>query len=236
MLRYFFLIIFLAVVVIVAIAGRRGQTSSKPPIQIFPDMKWQPRFDAQHESGFYADARAARQPVQGTVPLGYTVPKAYYTTGANNNALVERPGAFSDSPDYYDTGKFGGVYGDGIPAEAGVVNAALLDRGRQRFNINCAPCHGATGAGNGMVKQLGLSTVANLHDTRIISMPDGQIFNTITNGKNTMGAYGSNITVEDRWAIICYLRALQRSQHAAPGDVPEAYRVELEKTQPAAKK
>jgi len=234
MLRYFFLIFFLACIAVVAIAGFRGQTSAKPPIQIFPDMKWQARYDAQHESGFYSDSRAARPPVPGTAPIGYISPKAYYTTGANNNALVENPGAFSDSPDYFNSGKFGDVYGDGIPSEAGPINPAFLERGRQRFNVNCSPCHGATAAGNGIVKQLGLSTVASLQDARLRSMPDGQIFNTITNGKNTMGPYASNITVEDRWAIISYIRALQRSQHAALGDVPEASRAEL--PQPAATK
>jgi mono/diheme cytochrome c family protein len=236
MLRYFFLAFFLAVVAVVAVAGFRGETSAKSPIQIFNDMKWQPRYDAQHESGFYADTRAARPIVPGTVPLGYTSPKAYYTTGANNNAAVKDPGAFSDAPDYYNTGKFGDVYGDGIPSGAGEINQAFLDRGHERFNVNCAPCHGATGAGNGIVKQLGLSTVANLHDARIRTMPDGQIFNTITNGKNTMGAYGSNVTVEDRWAIISYLRALQRSQQAALADVPVANRAQFDKTQTPAKK
>jgi mono/diheme cytochrome c family protein len=235
MLRYFFLAILLLTAVVVSVAGFRGEKSAKSPIQIFPDMKWQPRYDAQHESAFYADSRAARPMVPGTVPLGYTLPKAYFTTGANNNAAVKAPGAFSDAPDYFNTGKFADVYGDGIPAEAGEVNRAFIERGHERFNVNCSPCHGATGAGNGIVKQLGLSTVATLQDARIRSMPDGQIFNTITRGKNTMGAYGSNITVEDRWAIIGYLRALQRSQQAALADVPAAHRAEFEKTQTPAK-
>ena len=232
MLRYFFLFILLSTVLVIALAGHRGQTSSKPPLQIFSDMRWQPRFDAQHESRFYGDSRAARPLVPGTVPIGYTLPKAYYTTGANNNALAKSTGAFSIAPDYYNTGKFGASYGDGIPVEIG---PAQMARGRERFNINCAPCHGATAAGNGIVQQMGLSTVANLQDARIRNMPDGQIFNTITNGKNTMGAYGSNITVEDRWEIISYLRALQRSQHAKIEDVPESERAELEKQQPQAK-
>ncbi|MEI8340681.1 MAG: cytochrome c [Verrucomicrobiota bacterium] len=235
MLRYFFLAIILLGAAIVAVAGFRGEKGTKPPIQIFNDMKWQPRYDAQHESRFYADGRAARPPVPGTVPLGYVSPKSYYTTGANNNAAVEAPGAFSDAPDYFNTGKFGDVYGDGIPSGAGEITPVFIARGQERFNVNCAPCHGATGAGNGIVKQLGLSTVANLHDARIRTMPDGQIFNTITNGKNTMGAYGSNVTVEDRWAIISYLRALQRSQQATPADVPVANRAQFEKTQTPAK-
>ena len=235
MLRYFFLAFLLACVAVMAVAGFRGQSSSKPPVQIFNDMKWQPRYDAQHESGFYADGRAARPAVPGTVPFGYVLPKACYTTGANNNAAVKEPGAFSDAPDYFNTGKMGDVYGDGIPAGAGVINLAFFERGRERFNINCAPCHGATGAGNGIVKQLGLATVASLLDARLQAMPDGQIFNTITRGKNTMGAYGSNLTVEDRWAVIGYVRALQRSRQATLADVPEAARAQFEKTQTPAK-
>ena len=232
MLRYFFLTILLVLAAIVAVAGFRNEKSAKSPIQIFPDMKWQPRYDAQHETGFYADSRAARPPVAGTVPLGYTSPKSYYTTGANNNAAVKEPGAFSDAPDYFNTGRFGAVYGDGFPAEIGEINEAFMARGRERFNVNCSPCHGATGVGNGIVKQLGLTTVANLQDTRIRPMPDGQIFNTITLGKNTMGAYGPNVTVEDRWAILAYLRALQRSQQATLADVPVANRPELNPAKP----
>jgi mono/diheme cytochrome c family protein len=81
-------------------------------------------------------------------------------------------------------------------------------------------CHGATATGNGITKQYGLATVVTLQDDRIRKMADGEIFNTITNGKNTMMAYGSNLTVRDRWAIISYLRALQRSQIATQADVP----------------
>ena len=78
-----------------------------------------------------------------------------------------------------------------------------MERGQQRFNINCAMCHGATAAGNGITKQYGLATVVTLQDERIRKMADGEIFNTITNGKNTMMAYGPNVAVADRWAIIC---------------------------------
>ena len=90
-------------------------------------------------------------------------------------------------------------------------------------------CHGPTAAGNGITKQYGLNTVVTLQDDRIRKMADGEIFNTITNGKNTMMAYGPNIMVADRWAIIAYLRALQRSQNAAIVDVPPEHRADLEK-------
>jgi hypothetical protein len=225
MLRAFFLIFILAVIAIVSLAGFRGTHSAKPPIEIFVDMVRNPRYDPQHESDFYADTRAARRPVPGTVPLGYDVPNAFLSTGANNNTLDQEPGGFSDAPDYYNSGRIGGMYGDGIPLK---VNRELLDRGRERFNINCAVCHGPVGLGNGITSQYGLVGIANFHDARIRTMPDGQIFNTITLGKNTMGPYGSNISVEDRWAIIAYIRALERSDGASIKDVPADQRAQLE--------
>src|SRR5437773_11609809 len=102
-----------------------------------------------------------------------------------------------------------------------------MERGQQRFNITCAMCHGAAAAGNGITKQYGLATVVTLQDERIRKMDDGEIFNTITNGKNTMMAYGPNIIVDDRRANIAYLPALQRIQHAAVPDGPENHRAEL---------
>src|SRR5207237_1775478 len=104
-----------------------------------------------------------------------------------------------------------------------------MQRGQERFNITCAMCHGATAAGNGIAKQHGLNTVVTLQDERIRNMADGEIFNTITHGKNTMMSYGPNVTVNDRWAIVAYLRALQRSQNGTAADVPPEARVELEK-------
>jgi mono/diheme cytochrome c family protein len=133
---------------------------------------------------------------------------------------------FSEGTDYYDTGKMGSNWGTGIAVP---VTPELMRRGQERFNITCAMCHGATAAGNGITKQYGLATVVTLQDDRIRKMADGEIFNTITNGKNTMMAYGPNLTVNDRWAIIAYLRALQRSQNATLADVPEEHRAELEK-------
>jgi mono/diheme cytochrome c family protein len=226
MLRYFFLTLFLVVAAVVSLAGFRGETNSEPPIQIFPDMKVQPKYVPQHESEFFADGRAARQPVDGTVPIGYAMPGIYSTNAASNSRVFQGVSGFSNATDYLNTGKIGGSYGDGFPVS---VSSELLERGRQRFNINCAICHGATAVGDGIVKQFGLNTVASLQDARIRTMPDGQIFNTITHGKNTMGAYGSNLTVEDRWAVIAYLRALQRSQNGRLEDAPEAVRNDLEK-------
>ena len=158
----------------------------------------------------------------GTVPIGYEMPKAEQrgVTGraAGAGAMNVQPHlGFSGGNDYYNTGKMGTNWGTGFPV---TVTGDLMERGKQRFNINCAICHGATAAGNGITKQYGLATVVSLQDERIRNMADGEIFNTITHGKNTMMAYGPNVTVTDRWAIIAYLRALQRSQNATEADVP----------------
>ena len=110
------------------------------------------------------------------------------------------------------------------------ITAALLKRGQQRFTINCSPCHGQLADGNGITKKIGaMAVVANLHDERIVEMTDGEIFYVITNGRNLMGVYGANVTVEDRWAIVAYLRALQLSQLGTIDDVPEALRATLKK-------
>ena len=164
-------------------------------------------------------------PIAGTVPIGYEMPKAPAAAGAP--AGESRSGVgFSVGTDYYDTGKMGTNWGTGLPVQ---VDGYLMERGKQRFNINCAICHGMTAAGNGITKQYGLATVVSLQDESKRKMADGEIFNTITNGKNTMMAYGPNIPVADRWAIIAYLRALQRSQNATIADVPEEHRAELDK-------
>jgi mono/diheme cytochrome c family protein len=238
MLRGFLLLSLLLTIAIVAVFGFRGDKSTGSPLEVFPDMVRQMKVRAQAPSKFFADGRGPRLPIAGTVPIGYEMPKPEtIATSASALAVPQTHPrlAFSAGTDYYDTGKMGDHWGTGIPVE---VTAQLMERGRARFNITCAMCHGANAAGNGITKQFGLTTVVTLQDDRIRKMADGEIFNTITNGKNTMMAYGPNITVSDRWAIVTYLRALQRSQNAAIVDVPEEHHAELEKpaeTKPEAK-
>jgi mono/diheme cytochrome c family protein len=230
MLRGFLLISLLFTIAIIAVFGFRGQKSTGSPLEIFPDMVRQMKVRAQAPLDFFADGRGPRLPVAGTLPIGYEMPKSEMIAtlaAAAREALQAHPRVeFSVGTDYYDTGKMGDHWGTGIPVE---VTRELMERGQQRFNITCAMCHGATAAGNGITKQYGLATVVTLQDDRIRKMADGEIFNTITNGKNTMMAYGPNIIVADRWAIIAYLRALQRSQNAAIADVPKDHRGDLEK-------
>jgi mono/diheme cytochrome c family protein len=203
-MRYFLLIFALCVGTVVGIAGRRGSFSRRPPIEIFPDMNRQPKLRPQTPDDFFGDGRSSRLPVPGTI--------------------AQEDTHYEDLP--VNTGRVPGTtnFVETIPVP---VTATLLARGQQRFNINCSPCHGQQADGNGVVKKLGLATVANLHDKRIVELPDGEIFNTITYGKNTMGPYGANVTIEDRWAIISYLRALQLSQLGSIDDVPEPARAAL---------
>ena len=228
MLRGFLVIFVLCAIAVVAVFGFRGQKSPYPPAETFPDMVRQPKVRAQAPLDLFADGRGPRLPVVGTVPFGYEMPKFGQAKQPETDVgpwSHPRPG-FGVGTDYYNTGKMADQWGTGIPIP---VTAELMKRGEQRFNITCAMCHGATAAGNGITKQYGLATVVSLQDERLRKMSDGEIFNTITNGKNTMMAYGPNIIVPDRWAIIAYLRALQRSQNATAADVPEDQRAELDK-------
>jgi mono/diheme cytochrome c family protein len=226
MLKYFFIIFGLLVITVVSIAGFRGQRFKSPPIEIFPDMDHQPKVKAQKPSGFFADGSATRPPVAATVPLGYVMPQG-------NNDLAETAEAFgpyenisfTGAPDYLNTGKMGDRWGTGLPFE---VTAAVMARGKERYSISCAVCHGATGAGNGITSKYGLVGIASLNQSRIREMSDGEIYNTITHGKNTMMGYGHNIQVPDRWAIVAYVRAIQRSQGAAIDDVPVSERAQLD--------
>lgn len=232
MLRYFFALFALTIIVVVSLAGFRGSFSKRPPIEIFPDMDHQPKVKAQTPSVFFADGRSNRPPVPGTVPLGYSVPLRDQATGE----VVSMQGpykqvAFTTVPDYFNTGKIGDRWGTGIPLE---VTMEVLERGRERYNISCKVCHGHLGLGNGMASQLGLAAVANLHQERLRVMADGEIFNTITHGKNTMMGYGDRIQVPDRWAIIAYVRALQLAQRATLDDVPPEARPLLEQPPPTA--
>jgi len=222
MIRGFLLLSVLFAIALVAVFGFRGQKSTGSPLEVFPDMVRQMKVRAQSPLNFFADGRGPRMPVNGTVPIGYEMPKPQPIGAPESHPVA----GFSVGTDYIDTGKMADRWGTGIPVP---VTAQLLQRGRERFNITCAMCHGATAAGNGITKQYGLNTVVTLQDDRIRKMADGEIFNTITNGKNTMMAYGPNIMVADRWAIIAYLRALQRSQNAGIVDVPPEHRADLEK-------
>src|SRR5205823_2238336 len=130
MLRGFFVIFVLCMIAILAVLGFRGQKSTQPPAEVFPDMVRQPKVRAQAPLDFFADGRGPRLPVAGTVPVGYEIPKAEKTAAPQAHPRV----SFSVGTDYYNTGKMGGNWGTGITVE---VTPELMERGEQRFNITC---------------------------------------------------------------------------------------------------
>jgi hypothetical protein len=186
-----------------AIAGKRGSLSRKPPIEVFPDMDRQPKIRPQTPSHFFEDGMSSRLPVQGTVARG-----SHYQDVPMNTGHV--PGATNF------------VEINPLP-----VNETVMARGRERYQISCLPCHSPIADGNGVTKKFGMAIVANLHEKRIVQMPDGEIFNVITFGRNNMGPYGDKITPEDRWAIIHYLRALQLARLGMAEDLQPAQRANL---------
>ena len=226
MLKASFGALIILAVVGVGLAGFRGDKMGHTPVEWFNDMAHQPKYEPQHRSDFFNDSRAARLPIPGTVPIGFNLQGRYFQIEGNN--LVDGKGGFANQPDYYNTGRIGDMYGDGIPDQLASRGADLIKRGQQRYDIYCTICHGAAGQGNGVVKSFGLVTVRPLIDDLLRAQPDGQIFNTITHGKITMGAYGPVIAVEDRWAIVAYVRALQEAAGAKLASLPEPEQKKLQ--------
>jgi mono/diheme cytochrome c family protein len=192
---------------VAGIAGLRGSLSRKPPIEIFPDMNRQFKLRPMEPDAFFQNGVSSQLPPPGTIARSEPVQTASGPVYS-----------FEDSP--VNNGRIAGTT-NFVATNPLPVNEALLRRGRERFNIYCAPCHGQLGDGNGIVKTIGdMPAVANLHDARIVEMTDGEIFNTVSNGKGLMGAYGPLIPAPDRWAVIAYVRALQLSQLGSKDDLP----------------
>lgn len=179
--------------------GLQGKMMRKPPMELFPDMDRQAKLRPMEPNHFFPSGVSSQLPPAGTIARTQPIETAA--------GPVYR---FEDSP--VNTGRLTGTT-NFVENNPLVVDLHLIERGRDRFDIYCAPCHGRLGDGNGITKKIGaMPTVANLHDPRIVKLPDGEIFNTITYGKSTMGAAGPLVPTEDRWAIIAYLRALQLSR------------------------
>jgi mono/diheme cytochrome c family protein len=202
---------------IVSVMGYRGTVSERRPFIVVTDQVIQPRYDAEGESAFFKDGRAMRTPPAGSVPFG----GADYESDAGSPR--ENPDFLQEDDRYY-RGKQGAAWVTMIPVN---LDMALLKRGKERYEIFCEPCHGATGAGNGLMAHYGLVGVASIADEFHALMSPGEYFSVITSGKGRMLGYGPQIKVRDRWAIVAYLRALMRSQNARISDVPDAHRGEL---------
>ncbi len=204
-MRYAYYTLAFLVVLLVSVMGFRGMPATRPPIELFPDMDHQAKYKPQAESKFFADGRADRPIPAGTVPFGRSADQA--------------DPAFLKADDVHYAGKNAdGSFVRGFPADL-TVNEALIRRGQGRFEIYCAPCHGKLGDGQGITKSYGMVATPTYHDDRLRTMPEGEIFNTITNGKNTMFPYADKLSPDDRWAVVAYVRALQRAQHATIDDV-----------------
>ena len=208
-MRYILSILLIGAAIGVAVFGTlglQGKMSRKPPMELFPDMDRQAKLRPQEPNHFFANGVSSQLPPAGTVVRSQPIETA--------SGAVYR---FEDSP--VNTGRIIGTT-NFVETNPLVVNVALIQRGRERFDIYCAPCHGRTGDGNGITKKIGvMPAVANLHDKRIVEMADGEIFNTVSNGKGLMGAAGPLLPTEDRWAVIAYLRALQLSWLGTTNDL-----------------
>ncbi len=171
------------------------------------DMHDQPKYKPYAQSSFWPDQRSARPAIDGAVARGKlkTDTRLWKGRAADGTFITEIP----------------------MP-----VTKALLERGQQRFNIYCTPCHGRTGEGEGMIVQRGFKHPPTYHSDRLRQQPPGYIFDVISNGFGSMVSYASRIPMEDRWAITAYVKVLQFSQNATTADVPEADRGRIE-AQPA---
>ncbi len=215
-MRIFLAIYVFVIVAVVSIFGFRGTISTKPPLEVFPDMDRQARYKPQAENAFFADGRNDRPVPAGTVARGN-----YF------NQLDVFSEDFKDER-LGDTVLLEGKHDDGsfvkkLPLE---VSYELMEQGKAKYDIFCAVCHGAAGDGNGVTKPYGV-LAANYHDDRLRSAEDGYIFDVITNGKGLMLPLNDRISPEERWAIVLYIRALQLSQNPDAEGLSAAQRTEL---------
>jgi hypothetical protein len=176
-----------------------------PPLQVWDDMKHQPKFKAQsemEESNVFPDHRVSRVPVADTVARGSLREDTPFNTGAENGMYVGK------SP---------------LP-----LTMDVLKHGQMKFNTYCSPCHDQSAMGRGIVPtRVPVWQPANLTEDRIVQYADGEIFDVISHGRRTMTAYNYFLTPDDRWAVIAYVRALQRAAHGKLEDVPAEERAAL---------
>ncbi len=165
------------------------------------DMHIQPKYLPYEPTDFFGDGRSERQPVPGTVARGQLRLDELMFSGRENGVVVDK-----------------------FPFP---ITQADLNRGRERYNIYCTPCHDYTGSGRGMIVQRGFPQPPSLHVDRLRQAPVGHFFDVMTNGFGNMYSYAARVTPEDRWRIAAYIRALQLSEHATPADVPEDEREKL---------
>lgn len=204
-IRWSLVVITCAATIPLALIFRaRNSFHDQPRIHIIQNMDNQPKSVSQDSSNWFIDGRVMRPRVKGTIAQGEMIDDAHFFMGITNND-----------------------WANDFPKQL-TVDQAFIERGQDRFNIYCSPCHGDGGFGDGLIHKRAMTLVEtgangtswvapkNLHEELIKEQPVGQLFNTITNGVRTMGAYASQIPTQDRWAIVSYIKALQFSQDADP--------------------
>ena len=188
-------IIGLLLLILIVSGCYQGRPSKDEPIHLNPNMDNQPKYRPQAQSNFFEDGSTMRLPVEGTVARGDLREDSEYYTGKNDR-------------------------GDFIKVAPVNITMALLKRGQERYNIYCSPCHSRVGDGRGIIVEKGMLPPPTFHSDSVRAYADGRVFDVITNGIRNMAAYRFQVPVEDRWAIVAYIRALQRSQNASTNDIP----------------
>ncbi|MDR8393215.1 c-type cytochrome [Aliifodinibius sp. S!AR15-10] len=194
----------LAILIVVLFLGAcRGQRFEQEPVHPNMNMDQQERFEAQEQNSFFADNRSMRQPVEGTISRGNLRQDPVFYQGINEDSSFVSE----------------------IPVE---VDKAFLYRGQNGYEVYCTPCHGKVGDGQGIVMtgQYGFVPAPTFHQERLRNVENGYLYSVIANGIRNMPAYAHQIKVQDRWAIVAYIRALQRSQYVPEEDIQE-YDVDL---------
>jgi len=187
-----------SLLLVLLLAGCRGQRSERPPIHPNLDMDFQERFDPQSYNPLFENKATQRAPVPGTVARGHLREDSEFYTGRTEE----------------------GGYVEQAPI---AVNREVLERGKDQYEVYCTPCHGNTGDGNGIIMRgnYGYTPAPSYHSDQLREATDGYLYDVIANGVRNMPAYGHQISVEDRWAIVVYIRALQRSQNADADALPD---------------
>lgn len=186
--------LFAGLTLIIVLSSCRGQPFTQSPIHINPNMDWQPKFEAQEANHFFENNSAMRTPVEGTVARGFLTTNSELNFGKD------------DKDNFVKT----------MPV---TMDKALLKRGQERYNIYCAPCHGGVGDGKGVIITYGYVPPPSFHEDRIVNVEDGYLYDVIYNGIRSMPSYRHQVPLEDRWAIVGYIRALQKSQNASESDL-----------------
>lgn len=187
--------LLLSLVVLAALTGCRAGRNT-PPVMVWDDMKFQPKYKPQQASKFFADKYASRRPPEGTVAQGMLLVDDAYHWGVTSKQYVGR----NPEP----------------------ITKALLEQGHNKYNVYCAPCHSRIGDGKGIIAaRAGAVLVpANLLEARLLQYNDGEIYHVVSEGRRTMQGYRNQMSDHDRWAIVAYVRALQRASHSTAADVP----------------